>query len=691
MAGWKELRRKRRVGEITALVAGAICIFLGIIAELGLWADIVHVSARLDNDFILTLLQIQATIMTITFTVLALLSGIVTDSHYGVSVSSFFLRTYPQIFKQRFTIIIQVLCLCANILLFLFSIKAIIVSLWFVSMVLIVVSITEAYPIFSGRRSYLYKIESYVNEVMEKGEYRELIERFIDEWKCSIGEQTEEEYNRFFTLFMICIERELKEKHSVMLVNSWAEMMAECLFHNDDTRKKYRGIVFVNAYYERLVSWIHNNEQDARKVEGRIHLFDKTARQWLWTLDSLDGETIERKYSWELLSENVVNVACWIGWKEGSTCSEVAAVHSIAWGMGDYLHKQSKKGRDINTEKWAHMISNRMRYSVVTVPSEAKDYYFEVLAITDYYTSLGMIRFGQAKLVIDAVYRIELARAYRIDSEAEVLKLLLIHCYVYYLAFRENERIVGESLQRELQDLISGKEVVESITRYCWALSNSGIRLSKQTEEKMERYIEKSRLWSDIDDKPVNVCKVVRDYFLYFSLLVKRYNTSRKELPLLLDIGKYSSYLCDEERPRIINLFCDINQLFNYSKPSEEDKKKTAEDMYYSFYTIMRDEYKRMKIEEAKKEQEEFEKNKIEPEAQKQIISGVRNTFSNCFSKFEARNYSGRKVKRKFLVSRIIESTGMVGKSIGHVEEQTYLVGFCDWLIKELGQVLFCV
>ncbi|MDE6970366.1 MAG: hypothetical protein K2P69_11495 [Eubacterium sp.] len=99
MNNWIKIRQRIIIYEILA-----VCVVLGLLV-IGLWlqlhldSEFETVMDNIDEDFALVILQIQATIDTLTIAIIALISGSISDSNMGIAFSNYFLNIRPFIYN----------------------------------------------------------------------------------------------------------------------------------------------------------------------------------------------------------------------------------------------------------------------------------------------------------------------------------------------------------------------------------------------------------------------------------------------------------------------------------------------------------------------------------------------------------------------------------------------------------------
>ena len=142
MEEWKQIQKTYKTRELIGIIAMIMSFIIGAICD---WNVLVERNILISIDdiesFSLTILQIQATVGTLIFTIIALITGNISDSYMGVSISDFYLNIKPWKLTQKVLIVISLgLCLSGvifhslglyNIVLYLFiaTLIAILISI----------------------------------------------------------------------------------------------------------------------------------------------------------------------------------------------------------------------------------------------------------------------------------------------------------------------------------------------------------------------------------------------------------------------------------------------------------------------------------------------------------------------------------------------------------------------------------
>lgn len=183
MNDWRKIRSKNIINEILAV--SAIIIFIVI----GVWWQLSSntICGKIDDNFAMVILQIQATVDTLTIAIIALISGSVSDSNMGIAFSDYYLNIRPLIFKQKRIIVSSILLLVTNIGLYIVDWYCLVLWILAVTVVLVLMSVSEIYLIFNGKRLAEKEIKEFINYVLSKKyDYRKkyvICTEFVNDWK----------------------------------------------------------------------------------------------------------------------------------------------------------------------------------------------------------------------------------------------------------------------------------------------------------------------------------------------------------------------------------------------------------------------------------------------------------------------------------------------------------------------------
>lgn len=162
MEEWKKIQKTYRIREIIGITGMIMSIIIGAICD---WNVLVESNILIPIDdiegFSLTILQVQATVGTLIFTIIALITGNISDSYMGVSISDFYLNLKPWKLTQKVLIVVSLGLSLAGAIFHSLGLYNIVFYLFIATLIAILISILEMYSAFKGRNKQNQEIEAY--------------------------------------------------------------------------------------------------------------------------------------------------------------------------------------------------------------------------------------------------------------------------------------------------------------------------------------------------------------------------------------------------------------------------------------------------------------------------------------------------------------------------------------------------
>lgn len=640
---WDDTRKRNKRIEVIVIFISLILVVLGLFADIKVFNGNQLFRIKCSDSLLLTIVQIQASVSTLTIALVALLSGVVSKSYMGISLSSFFLENIPYILKMKFIIVLEFILLVLNVVVIINSLCWVGISLFIVSVLFIVFAVFELYDVFKGDKSTLKEIESFVTHIFQKeNDYENIAQQYIRDWKKDAKNQSIEDYKRYFEIYMELIYRLLLDG-KIEEVNSFSERIARIFLSDDSKASKITGIRFIENYYYQICEWIDKNVEIAYSYTGQIHLIDRVGHEWYVAVDSLDAEVIEEHVDFDRLSKNVIKASVLLGYDE-NVRSESQTINSLAASLGAIVSKQKQKGNQINYFKWESIIDNSYGYYYFNIPEKVVNLYYDKLALRDFNVCYGYIDNQQLDMVKEAIFLNGLGKLHQIKDSSYVLRIMLIHGYMYYLAYRENTDCIDVSLQQKIKDVISDVEVIKRVSDFYILLSEDRELLSEETERKIESYLMGYDPFPKYDDvRFVIIDGVIQEYFLFVILYMSRYSVQPNLFFDFLDVDIYKKFLSENTYNRIRKNFIEMISLFDSSNHSEHETKKIVDEMLTSFEIYMKKKCKKRFLELVEKEQKETEKEDFEGSFKDNTKEEIEQRFSGLF---ELLNVSAKNSKR---------------------------------------------
>lgn len=161
---WKEIKNETQKKEQRWLTVILIIGLAGVLDEV--IARIFHpLFYVLNFDSVsLAILSIQATVATLVLTILSLMTNKMDASYIGVSINDFLLNIKPWIFKQKRIIISEIVLIVGNVFIHMAGWYNIVVTIFIISMLLVIISVSEIYEAFLGSEKINEEIEAYLKD-----------------------------------------------------------------------------------------------------------------------------------------------------------------------------------------------------------------------------------------------------------------------------------------------------------------------------------------------------------------------------------------------------------------------------------------------------------------------------------------------------------------------------------------------
>ncbi len=680
---WRERRKKILGCEMAVLLLAFIFTIIGVICDWKVQEGVVFHVVNDINGLSLVLLQIQATITIVTLTIIALLSGAINSSYFGVAVSSFYLEKKPFLLKQKVVILIEFVILAISIWAHIYIMYNLVLSLFMSSMVIIVLSIFEVYGFFKGKRKTINEIQEYV-EFLFKNDKDFVIagESFIDDWKEIAPFQSAEEFDKYISFFNILVRRLLKEQ-DIDELNSLTEQFVMFLLTHDTKACRIKGIKFTIDYYENLWLWINQHEEESLKIVKPICLLDRITHEFYYALSTLEAELVEELLDWERFSDCVIRVACWIGYDITKKSADVSSICSIADSLGYYLKQQCEKGNVVDRKNWERILADSYGVMGVAIPDDRVDHYREIVAIRDFCVCHGYLLNEHTELVKNGLFLDGIGNTYKIENEQFVLRIMLIHCFMYYIAFAETEQCVDIDYQNKIRTLLLDRDVICAIDNFYYRLSEASLDLTDNVGRKLNEILGRYELFpKHSNTKAVIIDSAVQRYYFFAVMFLEYYSFNKSIISNMLNVNTYAQYLVGSIRKQLVEQMMTLHAMFE-TEIAEDKNRKFVEELLVNFDATMKDEYKKQVIGEAASHQRKFEVNdvqKITEEKIKKIVSSRMNQILSHYDKpcEDIINYPDLKI------FSIVDYTDFLGDNLSRYYSDSPISQFGLWLANVL-------
>lgn len=466
---WLEIRKKSKTLEIISLIAIIILVGIGIIFDCFAKGGYILFSVENYSSYILTIIQVQATVGTLIFAIIALISGNMSESYKGVSISDYYLNIKPWVLTQKILIIILLFMCFGESILYVFHFYNTAFFMFAATLIVILVSILEVYSAFEGRNRYVGEINAYLEHMIKtekrhnKGE--ELFCDFVKDWvqlKDPMDQQSYDEYKNLFLKFMHLMCK-YNTDDSLNVLQKQSYMIDHHLLGSAMIESKIKGIDFLNDVYENL--WIYVFKSKKENYETFDHfkngffLFAKVYEIYMDTIRKLSVEDLQVNLKFSNLIDRVLRMDC--HYKEDDRSSfeiECSYLNVLARFMGKCLNKPNALPSIINQSLWRRQYDRLICLTATAdIPQDRQNQFFNAYTSVYFYYSYGLIENGLEDVVINGLYLSIIEKG--ADHQYQAFFYLSFHTFVYYLAIRGEDNCIPSKLRNSALKIWNNNKV----------------------------------------------------------------------------------------------------------------------------------------------------------------------------------------------------------------------------------------
>lgn len=661
MEEWKKLNKTCKAREQIGIISIVTCIIIGAICD---WNVLVKRNVLIPiediESFSLTILQIQATVGTLIFTIIALITGNISDSYMGVSVSNFYLDIKSWKLTQKVLIIISLVLCLMGIIFHSLGLYNIVFYLFISTFITISISIYEIYSAFTGRNKQNQEIESYVNYMLESNiEYEKklsIYQNFVLDWKKIIDLQDKQSYEKFLKMFEKCMSAlwAYRTDAALLSIKQQCYSLSYCLLGSEKKALKGKGLEFVQEVYDilwsMLLNCIERKQPLLNQYESEFHLFAEIHSELIQSIDEMNIEDVERRLHFDNLVDFVLRIAIWfrcdteneVPDKEEKTdlkrdkynyLSEISELNSFARHMGYYLGKQNNKNNIIDQHVWANVLGKESIFYAYNIPEERTEDFLKAKVNIYFNYCYGMIVNGQENIVKTGLYLKGIGRPVILRNKYQVLLYLSVHCYIYYLAVRESNDCVTADIRQSALNIWNDKDVKNSFWRFLNILSENSEWLDLDMFNQLYGILNTFELFPHYENAKIMIMEsVTLDFYLFLVLFMSH----RFFLPDLLernvDDVQAFRYVSNGNEGRTKETFGKLFRAIYIGDKSEGQIDKEVDLMYNDLEKMVKKKQKERCVKSAKKAQENYESNINENEVCEKIKNETIKSITEKFA-----------------------------------------------------------
>lgn len=462
MMTWDALVHKQKNKEIKYIIGASVVILLGCLNELWIrrWQAVFVVHNY--ESIALAILQIQATVFTLSIALIALLAGFITDRYLGIRYNDFIFNIKPRYLKQKIVIAAELLLLLTGLVLQMVACYNIVFALFVVACLLIWFSVTEVYRVFAEASSLEDEIRAYLRYSFKNREHiHELTKCLCRQWKREMLNQddaTFRTYEGIFGVAFISMFHNGEDRHALL---DQCMSIARILLRDANTTQ--RGLNYIWHCYILASNYISETIDKGNGfdlVSSPKASFPLFANTYYYIVKGIERLSIDevKKYCilWDGFTKMIAKVAVCLQEKtimSDSSGSDLEAITRFGSFIGDYL--SAKYIPYYPREKYDSIVRCALFETKVNDMGLAenglqKQVIESTIAERDFNLKVQLILNGEDDLIRE--YYAKISRYLNMMSEPFALMFIRFHCFLYYLAFYESEDCIGADIQRKAVD-----------------------------------------------------------------------------------------------------------------------------------------------------------------------------------------------------------------------------------------------
>lgn len=606
----------------------AIIILIGTFIEYAVHCGLYIFTVKNFGETSSILVQIQATMTTLIVAVIALLSGIVSKSYFGISVNSFYLEIKPKILRFKVVLIYEFILIALSLISHTFEYYNLVVTVFTTSMSIILLFTIQIFEVYKGEINAVADIRSYFEKTIESSKsYKNLGEKFINDWKTLAPNQSPEEFDEYCRLYIKLIYTIINNYNDINALNSLNLSISSYLLKYNDTSTKIRGIEFVINIYCILGELFVNTSNDDYHSDTPVTLIGCIWKEWRDSITSLNLKELE-KLKLRSFLRSVLFVATYTNNQQ-----EKEIIYDFGGSLGFLLNTQSKKCCSPNSYWWGEMI-NHHDFFVEEIPQDISEEYLKSMALLNFNISKGYLLNGQTAIVKHAIFQNILSTITysgptfsTTQFSALVLEVLLVHCFMYLVSFRIDPSHIKRNIQTKIKALVSDDCVIKNTELFCWELIQHPNCLTEKLRCILDSRINEYQSFREEQiDEEIEYIKqgVVKEYFLYVVLMINRFGAlTNTNIINILNFTEYRAYESETMQRSLLSRFSELSKVLapNYSDPVQ---------MLQNFNQFIRKKIKDHRIEKASQNQSQFNKTDIQNKIKRLLLA----KFSEYFTSF---------------------------------------------------------
>ena len=448
------------------------------------------------SNFMMTLLQIQATISTLIVAFVAIIGGNINDIYMGMSVTDYLLNIkHCKLFRQKNLFIESIMLFVLNIFIYLIKAPIIFFVVTFaLSIIVVIISGSSIFSVLEEKKEIHMEIKDYIEkDILDKntnGEQIELkreqfVQSFANDWLNKMTLQDNVTFEEYLEVYLkaIGIMYQYESRLSIDTINNVTTNLCTKMLESPNNIIKLRGVRLLTDFYYKI--FVDNNVHNKERCY-RLTVFNSVFYEFEQALLELHLKDIRKSFPGEFIMDEVLiidqNVS--LNCERDVLKYNLEAVQESYEHIGCLLYQKQKRDES-ELELFKLILSDKCvsRIKDLNTLDENKVKQFGISVAQNYFHYIvGLIRYGFDILVIEELFNNE-DLIKKIYNKYHAILMLAVFEYLYLVKYQSKEYKI-KILKEEYQN-------VDSIISFCKDNSKFACFISLLSECQF-KYINKS-------------------------------------------------------------------------------------------------------------------------------------------------------------------------------------------------------
>lgn len=426
----------------------------------------------------------------------------------------------------------------------------------------------------------------------------------MDDWKDVMQSQSIEDYESYKEVFIngIKVLFSYKSQESISGIKELCKRAEYNFLNSENKFVRENGIELLGEIYKTLWKCIFKDMENVN-YQKPFNLFGEIYISAVNAIEEMSAEKVYKYVQWDSLLDSVLRVTYWIGFDEDDSDIELGYVNGFARYAGTYL---SKNYSDKNKYYWARVLSNCFWLYTDYIPEERVEDYLEAKCIINFNYVYGFIENGFPYFVIEYFFKAAMDNNFYLENKYQVLLGMLVHCYLYYLAKRESDIGIPQTLRDCAKKIIINKNVKQVFKRFLDQICLRSGFIDKNMLEQMIKILSPYEKLGDNSKVYMIMENVIRDYYLFIILYLSNAYCVKDLYEQTLDDNIYMSYVYEKNEATTKEMLYELYKLIDDRDDADETIRPKTEFMYDEFATFAKQRFKEEQIQKALHEHAQY-------------------------------------------------------------------------------------